>query len=52
MKNNYLKTRSIETRETEVEYKSDSNNIVLLTLNWFLSVFTETAPEVERNKIK
>ena len=49
---NYLKTRSIKTRKTLFKYKTVSNNNVLLTLNWYLSVFTEAAPEVERNKIK
>ena len=47
-----LKTFSIKTRKTLVEYKTVSNNNLLLTPNWYLPVFTEAAPQVDRNKIK
>ena len=48
----YLKTSSIKTRKTLVEYKTVSNNNELLTRNWYQPVFTDAAPVVERNKIK
>ena len=47
-KKNYLKSRSIKTKKTQVEYRTVSNTNVLLKWNWFLPVFTEAAPEVER----
>ena len=50
-KKNYLKTR-IKTRKTLIENKISSNNKSLLTQNWFLPVFTEVPPEIERNKTK
>ena len=51
-KKNYFETRSIKTRITLVEHKTISHEILLITQNWFLPVFTEVAPEVERNTIK
>ena len=51
IKENYLKMR-IKTRKTLIEKKTSSNNKFLLAQNWFLPVFTEVAPKVERNKIK
>ena len=48
----YLKTRSIKTKKKLVVYKTVSNNNLFLTRNSYLLVFTEAAPEVERNKIK
>ena len=45
-----MKTRS--TKKPLVEYKTVTDVSSLLTGNWFLLVFTETAPEVERNKIE
>ena len=50
--NNYFETRSIKVRKTLVEYKTNSNNNLLLKQNRFLPVFTEAAPEVERKKVK
>ena len=47
MKKKNLKTRSIKTRKTLVEYKTVSNKNFLDTGNWILIVFTETAPEIE-----
>ena len=51
IKKNYLKLR-IKTRKTLIENKTSSNKKLLFAGNCFLPVFTEAAPEVERNKIK
>ena len=47
-----LKTRSIELRRTLVEHKTVQDINLRPTGNQFMSVFTETAPKAERNKIK
>ena len=47
-----LKTRSIKTKKPLVEHKSIADFNLQLTASNLLPVFTESAPEVERNKIK
>ena len=47
-----MKTSSIKTKKPLVENKNNTKINLLLTGNYLPSVFTETALEVERNKIK
>ena len=47
-----LETRSIKTKTPLVERKIVTDFNLIPEGNWCLPVFIETAPEVERNKIK
>ena len=47
-----LETRSTKKKKQLVEYKIISDINLIATINLLLTVFTETAPEVESNKKK
>ena len=47
-----MKTRSIKTKRPLIEHNTVTDNNLKPTGNPFLPVFAETAPEVQRKKIK
>ena len=46
------KTCNIRTKKPSVKYKTVKDIVSGLSINGRLSIFTETTPEVDRNKIK